>query len=43
MTDRRRMSFLKIPERKIAKNRVHIDIHVDPDRKADEVARLTKL
>jgi Glyoxalase-like domain len=32
-----------VPEGKIAKNRVHIDIHVEPSRKADEAARLTRL
>jgi hypothetical protein len=34
---------LKVPEPKVAKNRVHLDIHVEPDRKADEVARLADL
>lgn len=29
-----RFFFQKVPERKIAKNRVHIDLHVEPDRKA---------
>ena len=38
-----RLYFQKVPEGKIAKNRVHLDIHVEPERKADEVARLTGL
>jgi Glyoxalase-like domain len=38
-----RFFFQKVPEGKVAKNRVHLDIHVDPDRKADEVARLADL
>ena len=39
----RRFFFQKVPEGKLAKNRVHLDIHVDPDRKAEEVTRLTTL
>jgi Glyoxalase-like domain len=38
-----RFFFQKVPEAKLAKNRVHLDIHVEPDRKAGEVARLTDL
>jgi catechol 2,3-dioxygenase-like lactoylglutathione lyase family enzyme len=38
-----RFFFQKVPEGKLAKNRVHLDIHVDPDRKAEEVTRLTNL
>lgn len=38
-----RLYFQKVPEPKTAKNRVHLDIHVEPDRKADEVARLMNL
>jgi hypothetical protein len=38
-----RLYFQRVPEAKVAKNRVHLDIHVEPDRKADEVARLTRL
>ena len=38
-----RLYFQKVPEPKTAKNRVHLDIHVDPERKADEVARLMNL
>jgi len=38
-----RFFFQKVPEGKVAKNRMHLDIHVEPDRKADEVIRLTDL
>jgi predicted enzyme related to lactoylglutathione lyase len=38
-----RLYFQKVPERKTAKNRVHLDIHVEPDRKAGEVDRLIRL
>jgi glyoxalase superfamily protein len=38
-----RLFFQRVPEGKIAKNRVHLDIHVDPDGKAEEAARLTRL
>jgi Glyoxalase-like domain len=38
-----RFYFQKVPEAKLAKNRVHLDIHVEPGRKASEVARLTDL
>jgi hypothetical protein len=38
-----RFIFQKVPEPKVSKNRVHLDIHVEPARKADEVARLTDL
>jgi Glyoxalase-like domain len=38
-----RMYFQRVPEGKVAKNRVHLDIHVEPEHKADEVARLTRL
>jgi hypothetical protein len=38
-----RLYFQRVPEAKAAKNRVHLDIHVEPSRKADEVARLTRL
>jgi hypothetical protein len=38
-----RLYFQRVPEGKVAKNRVHLDIHVEPSRKADEVDRLTKL
>src|SRR6266536_5255790 len=38
-----RVFFQRVPEGKIAKNRVHLDIHVDADQKAAEVARLVGL
>jgi hypothetical protein len=38
-----RFFFQKVPEGKVVKNRVHLDIPVEPERKADEVARLTDL
>ena len=33
----------RLAEGKIAKNRLHLDIHVDPDEKAVEVERLVGL
>lgn len=38
-----RLYFQKVPEGKTAKNRVHLDIHVEPDRKEAEVARMVAL
>lgn len=38
-----RLFFQRVPEGKTAKNRVHLDIHVDPAGKAAEVDRLTGL
>lgn len=38
-----RLFFQRVPEGKTAKNRVHLDVHVDPDRKAAEVERLQEL
>ncbi|HEY2508343.1 MAG TPA: VOC family protein [Streptosporangiaceae bacterium] len=38
-----RLYFQRVPEGKVAKNRVHLDIHVEPDLKAAEVDRLTGL
>lgn len=38
-----RMYFQRVPEGKTAKNRVHLDIHVDPDQKAAEAQRLAGL
>jgi hypothetical protein len=38
-----RLFFQRVPEDKVAKNRVHLDIHVDEDHKDAEVERLTKL
>ncbi len=38
-----RLYFQQVPEGKVAKNRVHLDIHVDPENKEAEVARATGL
>jgi catechol 2,3-dioxygenase-like lactoylglutathione lyase family enzyme len=38
-----RLYFQRVPEGKTAKNRVHLDIHVDAERKRAEVDRLTTL
>lgn len=38
-----RLFFQLVPEGKIAKNRVHLDVHVDESLRAAEVERLTKL
>ncbi len=38
-----RLYFQRVPEGKIAKNRVHLDVHVEPERKAAEVDRLVGL
>jgi hypothetical protein len=38
-----RLFFQRVPEGKIAKNRVHIDIHVEPEHKDAEVERLIGL
>jgi Glyoxalase-like domain len=38
-----RLFFQRVPEGKIAKNRVHLDIHIDDHRKEAEVQRLTRL
>jgi len=38
-----RLFFQRVPEGKIVKNRVHLDIHVDPDQKVAEVERLVGL
>ena len=38
-----RMYFQLVLEAKVAKNRVHLDIHVDPERKLAEVDRLIAL
>ena len=35
-----RLFFQRVPEGKTAKNRVHLDVQVDPDQKAAEVERL---
>lgn len=38
-----RLYFQLVPEGKVAKNRVHLDVHVEPGQKEAEVARLTSL
>ena len=38
-----RLFFQRVPEGKTAKNRVHLDIHVEPEDKEAEVGRLVKL
>ena len=38
-----RLFFQRVPEGKVAKNRVHLDVHVEPDQKAAEVERLVAL
>jgi hypothetical protein len=38
-----RLFFQRVPEGKVAKNRVHLDVHVDADRKDAEVERLIAL
>ena len=38
-----RLFFQRVPEPKTSKNRVHLDVHVEPDAKAAEVQRLVRL
>lgn len=38
-----RLFFQLVPEGKVAKNRVHLDIHVEPEHKTAEVERLVGL
>lgn len=38
-----RLFFQRVPEGKTSKNRVHLDVHVDPDQKAAEAQRLAGL
>ncbi|MCX9193874.1 hypothetical protein C3Y87_21345 [Carbonactinospora thermoautotrophica] len=38
-----RVLFQAVPEPKAVKNRVHLDLHVGPDRRAEEVQRLVGL
>jgi hypothetical protein len=38
-----RLYFQKVPEGKVAKNRVHLDLHLGPERYDDEAARLEAL
>jgi hypothetical protein len=40
---RPRLFFQRVPEPKSVKNRLHLDVHVGPERVADEVARLEQL
>ncbi|MDI3385825.1 VOC family protein [Streptomyces sp. B-S-A8] len=39
----RRLLFNEVPEPKTGKNRVHLDLHVGAEQRADEVARLEGL
>ncbi|MFB8181581.1 VOC family protein [Streptomyces sp. NPDC055966] len=39
----RRLLFQRVPEPKTAKNRLHLDLHAGPERRAQEVARLEAL
>lgn len=39
----RRILFQRVPEPKTAKNRIHLDLHPGPERRAAEVARLEEL
>ncbi|PJE95597.1 hypothetical protein CUT44_22400 [Streptomyces carminius] len=39
----RRLLFLRVPEPKEGKNRLHIDVHAGPGRRTETVARLTEL
>jgi predicted enzyme related to lactoylglutathione lyase len=38
-----RLFFQRVPEGKTSKNRVHLDVHVDEDRKTAEAERLVAL
>jgi hypothetical protein len=38
-----RLFFQRVPEPRTAKNRVHLDLHVGPERREAEVARLVGL
>jgi hypothetical protein len=38
-----RVLFQVVPEPKVAKNRVHLDLHVGPERRDAVIARLTEL
>ena len=40
---RPRVLFQLVPEAKTVKNRVHLDLHVGPGHREDEVARLVRL
>ncbi|MEV7195387.1 VOC family protein [Streptomyces sp. NPDC093510] len=39
----RRILFQRVPEPKTGKNRLHLDVHTEPGRRDDEVARLRTL
>lgn len=39
----RRVLFQRVAEAKSGKNRLHLDLHAGPERRAEEVARLTAL
>ncbi|WP_320783098.1 VOC family protein [Streptomyces sp. CRN 30] len=39
----RRLLFQRVPEAKTGKNRLHLDLHPGPGRRAEEVARLEEL
>ncbi|MFJ8821573.1 VOC family protein [Streptomyces sp. NPDC102467] len=39
----RRILFQRVPEAKTGKNRLHIDVHAGPERRAEETARLVGL
>ncbi|QTE00238.1 VOC family protein [Streptomyces cyanogenus] len=39
----RRLLFQRVPEPKTGKNRLHLDLHAGPERRADEVKRLQAL
>ena len=39
----RRILFQAVPEPKTVKNRLHMDLHAGPERREEEVARLTTL
>ncbi|MCX4995292.1 hypothetical protein OG481_16815 [Streptomyces longwoodensis] len=39
----RRLLFQRVPEAKTTKNRLHLDLHVGGERRAEEVERLTAL
>jgi hypothetical protein len=40
---RPRVLFQAVPEAKTVKNRLHLDLHVGPERRDDEVARLVAM
>jgi len=40
---RPRLYLQRVPEAKVAKNRVHLDLHIGEADRADEIARLTAL